>query len=58
MFKYSHPIILIIQKWRLSKMTYMDEWEYNLWLILHKKELLETERSERSEEKEGDDIWQ
>lgn len=39
-------------------MTYMDEWEYNLWLILHKKELLETERSERSEEKEGDDIWQ
>ena|GEM_PF-6425604 len=35
-------------------MTYMDEWEYHLWLILHKKELLESENSKRSEEKDSD----
>lgn len=40
MFKYSHPIIPINQKWRIDKMFYMDEWEYNLWLELHRDELL------------------
>ena len=57
MFKYSHPIIPINQKWRITKMVYMDEWEYNLWLQLHKDELLATKHigSEDSKEQKSED---
>ena len=33
-------------------MTYMDEWEYRIWLELHKEELLGTEDPKRSDERE------
>ena len=38
-------------------MVYMDEWEYNLWLQLHKDELLATKHigSEDSKEQKSED---
>lgn len=56
MFKYSYPIILIIRKWRIT-MTYMDEWEYRLWLEIHKKELTDATGNENNEDTEKE-RWQ
>ena len=37
-------------------MIYMDEWEYNLWLELHRDELLASKHAESEDDEQNPEV--